>query len=330
MEMMELYQINFVEGIPVYRQLVDRIRSNIKSGAMTDGLQLPTVRELSGQLEVAPGTVKRAYDELAKEGLVQQLQGRGTFVSYRRVDPESRKDRAMAAIDTMLDELEEVGFSPAEMKIYLDLKLREREQTRENLQVALVECNPEVLAQVAEQLRKIPGLDLTTYVLDDLRRYPFRLAEDKDLVITTLTHAEEVQQLTGAKKKMARIALRLRPRYVGRIVKLPDDTVVGVLSGSLRYGELLRQTCSTYTDGVEVLPPQLLGDAAGCGELLEKVGAVLVPENYEKYCSPRELEQLRAFKEHSPLLRCAHQIDEGSLMYVEDKIERLRGARFVG
>ena len=61
---MELYQINFVDGIPVYRQLVDRIRANIKAGIMENGLQLPTVRDLAAELGVALGTVKRAYDEL--------------------------------------------------------------------------------------------------------------------------------------------------------------------------------------------------------------------------------------------------------------------------
>ena len=91
---MELYQINFVEGIPVYRQLVDRLRTNIKNGTLKNGDQLPTVRELSQQLELAQGTVKRAYDELRAEGLVTQIQGRGTFVSHQAVDPESRKERA--------------------------------------------------------------------------------------------------------------------------------------------------------------------------------------------------------------------------------------------
>ena len=149
--MSELYQIDFVEGVPVYRQLVDRIRANIKSGVMENGMQLPTVRELAGQLGLALGTVKRAYDELGKEGLVQQVQGRGTFVSYRHVDSESRKERAMSAIDEMLRVLEEMNFSMTETRIYLDLKLRQREMVQENLKVALVECNPEVLIEFPQR-----------------------------------------------------------------------------------------------------------------------------------------------------------------------------------
>ena len=151
---MELYHINFVEGIPVYRQLVDRLRTNIKNGTLENGAQLPTVRELSQQLSLAQGTVKRAYDELRNENLVQQVQGRGTFVSYQPVDPDSRKARAMAAIDEMLNQLEALDFSMMETKIFLDLKLRDRELIQENLKVALVECSPEMLAHAAEQMRK--------------------------------------------------------------------------------------------------------------------------------------------------------------------------------
>lgn len=320
---MDLYQINFVEGIPVYRQLVDRLRTNIKNGTLPNGTQLPTVRDLAQQMALAQGTVKRAYDELRSEGLVKQVQGRGTFVSYQPVDPESRISRAMAAIDTMLDQLEEIHFSMAETRIYLDLKLREREETQENLKIAFVECNPEILSQAAEQLRRLSGIDVFTYVLDEVRRYPYALAEEMDLIVTTMTHSEEVLQLVTASKKIARVALRLQPRCVAQIVRLPDDAVVGILCGSLRYGELLRQTCEAYADRVEVLQPKLLGNAAGCAELLSSVDALLIPEQYEKYCTALELEQLKAFASQKPLLPCAHQIDEGSFMYVEDKIRRL-------
>lgn len=321
---MELYQINFIDGIPVYRQLVDRLRTSIKNGTLQNGTQLPTVRELAQQIGLAQGTVKRAYDELRGEGLVKQVQGRGTFVSYQPLDPESRIARAMAAIDTMLDQLEEIHFSMAETRIYLDLKLREREETQENLKIALVECNPEILTQISEQLRTLSGIDVCTYVLDEVRRYPYSLAEEMDLIVTTITHSEEVHQLVTASKKIARVALRMQPRCVAQLVRLPDDAVVGVLCGSLRFGEMLRQTCESYADRVEILQPRLLGDPEGCEALLKRVDALLISEQYEKYASSEERAQLEAFGRDKPLLQCAYQIDEGSFMYVEDKIRRLR------
>ena len=148
-----------------------------------------------------------------------------------------------------------------------------------------------------------------------------------DLVVTTVTHAEEVEQMLGSAQKLARVALRLRPSCVGQIVKLPENAAVAVLGGSLRYGDLLRQACAGYTDDVMLLQPRQLGSAEGCGDLLEKVQAVVLPEGFERYCTTLELEQLHEFHRRGLLLRCAHQIDEGSLMYVEDKIQRLRSVR---
>ena len=79
-----------------------------------------------------------------------------------------------------------------------------------------------------------------------------------------------------------------------------------------------------FSDIMELLEPQLLGTPDGCPTLLDKVEAILLPEGYEKFCSQADLNQLRAFTdEEKPLLQCAYQIDEGSFMYVEDKIRRL-------
>ena len=326
---MELYHINFAEDIPVYRQLVDVIRANIKNGTLANGTRLPTVRDLARELNVAQGTVKRAYDELGKEGLVDKAQGRGTFVSYRPVDPDSRKERAMAAIDAMLDALEAMNFSITETKIYLDLKLRDRESHQEALKVAVVECNPEVLEQIGGQLRKIPNIDLYNHLLGEVLEYPYQLAEDMDLMITTAVHAEAVEKAVGSHRKMARIAIHLRPRCVSQIVKLPADASVGILCGSMRYGELLQKACQTYTELVQLPQPQLLGEAEEICAFLKDKDAVLLPENFESYCSPRVKQSLQEFGRQKPLILCSYQIDEGSFMYVEEKIQRLWSKRTI-
>ena len=56
-----VFQINQNLDIPIYQQLVDKIRAAVKTGALTTGCQLPTVQELSDRLGVARGTIKRAY-----------------------------------------------------------------------------------------------------------------------------------------------------------------------------------------------------------------------------------------------------------------------------
>ena len=233
----------------------------------------------------------------------------------------------MAAIDAMLEQLRQMDFSVAETRIFLDLKLREREGWQEKLKVAVVECNPEVLSQTVEQLLRLPDIDLHTCLLEDVRLYPYKLAEEMDLVVTTVNHAEELLEMVSEPKKVVRIALRVQPRCVAQLVKIPEDATVALLSGSERYGILLEQACSTYAEHLKMLPTRQLGQPEGCGSLLEQADAVLLPEHYEKYCTQRELEQLDSFARRSTLVTCAYQIDEGSFMYLEEKIQRLRSKR---
>ena len=55
-----IFQINSELNIPIYRQLTDSIRSAIKRGTLSSGQQLPTVQDLSADLSIAVGTIKRA------------------------------------------------------------------------------------------------------------------------------------------------------------------------------------------------------------------------------------------------------------------------------
>ena len=68
--------INPELDVPIYRQLSDAIGTAIRKGELTAGQQLPTVQEVTESLCVARGTIKRAYDELERGGLVEKEIGR--------------------------------------------------------------------------------------------------------------------------------------------------------------------------------------------------------------------------------------------------------------
>jgi GntR family transcriptional regulator len=68
-------------GVPVYRQIMDRITAGIARGAVRGGDQLPTVRQLAVDLSINPNTVIRAYRELEIRGVIDTQQGTGTFIS---------------------------------------------------------------------------------------------------------------------------------------------------------------------------------------------------------------------------------------------------------
>jgi GntR family transcriptional regulator len=90
------FAIDLHSGVPVYRQLIDQVRSGIASGSLTSGDQLPTVRQLAVDLAINPNTVMRAYRELELGGLIETHQGTGTFIANKKLEKNSaERDRQL-------------------------------------------------------------------------------------------------------------------------------------------------------------------------------------------------------------------------------------------
>ena len=81
-------------GTPPYEQVRGQLAELIESGVLAEGTRLPPVRQLAGDLELAAGTVARAYSELESAGLVVTRRGGGTVVAPRReLSPEEIRAR---------------------------------------------------------------------------------------------------------------------------------------------------------------------------------------------------------------------------------------------
>ncbi len=95
--------IDLKSGVPIYRQIIDQVKSAIATGVLGAGDRLPTVRQLSVDLSVNPNTVSRAYTELELTGLVETHMGSGTFVGQKRVEQDEVERRRI--LDQICQEL---------------------------------------------------------------------------------------------------------------------------------------------------------------------------------------------------------------------------------
>ena len=80
----------------LYQQIVDRVQREISEGRLAPGSPLPSFRQLAEDLLVSVITVKRAYEELERAGIIFRRQGLGTFVSEQGQD-RSRETKLTAA-----------------------------------------------------------------------------------------------------------------------------------------------------------------------------------------------------------------------------------------
>lgn len=110
--------INPSGELSLYRQIVRQIKDSIASGRLAPGEKLPSHRELSEQLVIAPLTVKKAYDELESEGCIETRRGLGTFVAERppAVDSGRRADDLRAEARALLAQAYIAGFTLADVR----------------------------------------------------------------------------------------------------------------------------------------------------------------------------------------------------------------------
>ena len=79
--------------IPIYLQIVDGIRVAVAAGVYLPGESIPTLKAMSLEARVNPNTVQKAYDELAREGVIYSQRGKGLFVAEKgkAADPGQRQ-----------------------------------------------------------------------------------------------------------------------------------------------------------------------------------------------------------------------------------------------
>jgi DNA-binding transcriptional regulator YhcF (GntR family) len=215
------YQLDLDSTEPIYQQLSTRIMEDIRRGVLPRGSKLPTVRDFAEELGLARGTIKRAYDELERLGAIEMTQGRGSYVCWQEENTASRRVRAMRAIDDMLDQLEGLGFTPAEISIFLELKQRDRMETEHQIPLALVSSCEETLQQAAQQLKTLPGVELFTYSLKALRAVSGKLAEENCLVVTDDFLFDVVRGMVGDDDRIIRVAYEPTMETVRELSRIP-------------------------------------------------------------------------------------------------------------
>lgn len=101
--------------VPPFEQLRSQLADAIRSGALAPSTRLPTVRQLAGDLGIAPNTVARAYKALEGENLVRARGRRGTVVTDVAALPTGRRQALVAdAVRRYLAEVERLGVTTEE------------------------------------------------------------------------------------------------------------------------------------------------------------------------------------------------------------------------
>ncbi len=105
------FRIDPQSGVPTYRQLVHQVRQALHLGLLHVGDQLPTVKDVVGQVAINPNTVLKAYRELEHEGLAAGRPGLGTFVTRSLAQESVAAHKGLKVeLDRWLDNARRAGL----------------------------------------------------------------------------------------------------------------------------------------------------------------------------------------------------------------------------
>ena len=117
----------FNSKVPVFVQIVDKIRADIINGTYPPGSQIPPVRQLAAEAAVNPNTMQRALGELEHEGLLESRGTVGRFVTENVAVIQKTNDTTKNEVLTKLvEEAEALGISDEEIIAFVTRRKAEK------------------------------------------------------------------------------------------------------------------------------------------------------------------------------------------------------------
>lgn len=124
----DLFTIDKESSLPIYVQIVNRIETLVKVGALRPGDRLPSIRSVAEHLRVDYNTVAKAYTELDRAGIIKTARGIGTHVTESMDEEALRAARQATLHNTLANairELLDLGYTAEEIAAAFQERLRE-------------------------------------------------------------------------------------------------------------------------------------------------------------------------------------------------------------
>jgi DNA-binding transcriptional regulator YhcF (GntR family) len=321
-------QLDPTSDRPLFRQIVDQISRAVREGKLSEGTRLPSERELSEELRLARGTVKKAYEELVREGIIEVRRGQGTFVgSSVRPLETGRKERALLQIGRLLDELERMRFTPREIETLVHISLLERMEKKAIFHVAAVDCNTESLDMFHKQLAYMKGIDLQKFLLHEILGNPSSLSrlEPFKLIIVTSTHYNDLlRAFPSLEERIVQVAVSPSPETILELGSIGPGNTVGIVCESDTFSRIIQNKLRDLRitpKGIETL---LLGEGQDVMDFIKSKDVIIIPPGYSFQVSKENKALFQRFREEGgKTIQFEYRIERGSLLHLEERIKEV-------
>jgi GntR family transcriptional regulator len=197
--------------IPLYHQLMERLKDSIEKGNWTPGDKIPSENQLMVQFSVSRNTAKKAIEELVQEGILYRIQGKGTYVAKPKLQ------QSLMGFYSFSKVLKEKGLNPKDIILKIEevkptVKIKEALQLGENMNVIemkrlrcaehepfILESSfiPKHVVTDIEQLKKVGEISLYDLFSQQFNTMVTRAKEAFEPVLIRADESEYLQSEEG-------------------------------------------------------------------------------------------------------------------------------------
>lgn len=312
---------SFDTDTPIYLQIADDIERQVRCGALAPGERLPAERTVCEQLGVARGTVKSAFRELERRGTLEIRPNSGAYIC------ELQQDLLQEEIHRLLTGLHKQGLSKWEVAMMAKEAAWSELASNEQIQVAWVDCSPELFRPVARQIEAECHVAVTPFLLDDLVRTPSMLADKGfDLIATTINHYEELEPLAALQEYAGvgfeRLVLSMSRPVVSAAAGIESRDSIAVFYDSAMYRRSVEMFLVEFGAKARYHYYPMRYGTGSFTDRLQEWNLVIVPPDPEYMGNlPADIASI-CQKNGIRILRFENIIDYGSLQYLKERAQR--------
>ncbi len=319
---------------PVSEQIAKQIVRLIYDGALKPGDRLPPERVLAEQLGVSRGTVKRAYGQLAEAQEIGVRQGSGSYVqkSSQHFEQNQRVE-AMEIIASAVQQLQDMGFSAKEITNLVNLQaLGSSHNKFRKISIMIVSNNHDILSELEQQLSYLsyssPFLFTLSFVtLKTIQNNPdpVQVLLSYDLIIaTTIDYPAVLAIAPMLKNRIFEALLSPRTKTLMELSSLPQNAKIAVIYRTDIFRRIVEKHLRALGFGGDNV---LYYNEASYNPKSHADCGVSVLVNFNEspvYTDPDFAARNEAFlQQGGQIIRFGYQIERGSLVYLEDLVQKL-------
>ena len=216
---------------PAHEQIKESVRMALAFGELHPGDTLPSIRELGAELAIGPAIVRRAYEELARAGILTISRSRRVIVN-RKLEygayREKRKQQVRNLSEMVLKQVSKLGIHPLSFALYLQHRIRQASEN-ENL-IMFGECNRVQAEQFAADISQAWGVPVRGMDFDSLRKLPKGETHGAQYLCTVPFHYEEACRVARKHRlRVVTVSVHWDQKVLKRIAELKPDSSIAMV-----------------------------------------------------------------------------------------------------